>query len=167
MSMIGNLFRLTTKDLEDILNDSSILEDKVYSEDNNSINDLLDIDKSWEAIFFLLTGHTVGEIEDAEPPLSWTLFSGQIVDEEQDMGYGPAHYLTAGQVKQLNIALDRITKDDLRHKFDPRKMKQAGIYPEVWDEPEFLDCLLDNFEQLKEFYRMAEKEDKAVITFIS
>jgi hypothetical protein len=166
MSMIGNLFRVTPKDLEEILKDSSQLENKVDSEDSDSMNDLLGIDKSWEAIFYLLTGHPVAEIEDAKPPLSWALFSGQIVDEEQDMGYGPAHYLTSEQVKQLNKELDMITSDHLRRKYDGKKMNAAGIYPQVWDEPESLDYVLDNFEQLKAFYKTAERENKAVITFI-
>lgn len=145
MSMIGNLFRLTTKHLEDILNDSSLLEDKVYSEDSRSMNDLLNIDKSWEAIFYLLTGHPVAEIEDAKSPLSWSLFSGQIVDAEQDMGYGPVHYRTAEQVKQLYIELGRINRDNLRLKYGGKKMNQTGIYPEVWDEPQALDLHAGQF----------------------
>lgn len=129
--MIGNLFRVTTKELDEILEDSSLLENKVYSEDSDSMNNLLDLDKSWEAIFYLLTGHSVAEIEEAKPPLSWALFSGQVIDEGQDMGYGPAHYLTADQVGQLNKELDKITSEDLRKKYNGKKMNEAGIYPEV------------------------------------
>jgi hypothetical protein len=139
----------------------------VYSEDSESAGDLLDIDKSWEAIFYLLTGHPVAELEEAKPPLSWTLFSGQVIDEEQDMGYGPAQYLTTGQVKQLNKELDKISSETLREKYDGKKMDAAGIYPEVWSETESLDYVLDYYEQLKEFYKTAEKENKAVITFIN
>src|SRR5687768_16999207 len=134
MSMIGNLFRVTTKDLEEILKDSSLLENKVYSEESVNLEDLLDLDKSWEGIFYLLTGCGIDDIEQAKPPLSWTLFSGQIVDEEQDMGYGPAHYLHADQVKQLNSELDKITIDDIRQKYNGKQMNAVGIYPEVWDE---------------------------------
>jgi len=165
--MIGNLFRVTTNDLEEILKDSSVLENKVYSEDSDNMNDLLDLDKSWEGIFYLLTGHGIAEIEDAKPPLSWTLFSGQIIDEEQDLGYGPAHYINADQVKELNTALDKITIDDLRKKYNGKEMNEAGIYPEVWDEAESLDYVLDYFGQLKEFYKTAEKENKAVVTFVN
>lgn len=167
MSMIGNLFRVTAKDLEEILNNSSILESKIYSEDSSTVNDLLDIDKSWEAIFYLLTGHPVAEIEDAKPPLSWTLFSGQVIDEDQDLGYGPAQYITNEQVKQLNIELSKITRENLQQKYNGKKMNEAGVYPQAWDEPESLEYTLDNFELLKEFYQTAEKENKAVITFIS
>lgn len=167
MGMIGNLFRVTSKDLDKILNDSSLLETRVYSEDSNNLTDLLDLDKSWEAIFYLLTGHGIAEIEEAKPPLSWTLFSGQIIDLEQDMGYGPAHYIDAEQVKLLNKELDSLTADDLRKRYDGKQMNAAGIYPEVWDEAESLDYLIDYFGQLKEFYKTAEAENKAVITFVN
>jgi Domain of unknown function (DUF1877) len=165
--MIGNLFRVTTKELEEILSDSSILESKVYSQDSSSANDLLDIDKSWEAIFYLLTGYPVAEIENVSTTLSWTLFSGQVVDEEQNMGYGPAQYITSEQVKELNIELEKFTREDLQRKYDGKKMNEAGVYPQVWDETESLEYALDNFELLKKFYRTAEKENKAVITFIN
>src|SRR5687768_18603787 len=127
MGMIGNLLRVTSKDLDAILKDSSLLEDKVYSEDSGNMNDLLDIDKSWEAIFYLLTGYPVAEIEKAKPPLSWTLFSGQLIDEEQDMGYGPAHYLEPEQVKLVNEGLEKISSNDLRQRFNGNEMKDAGI----------------------------------------
>ena len=167
MGMIGNLFRVTTKDLQEILKDSSLLEAKVYSEDSDNANDLLDLDKSWEGIFYLLTGHGIAEIEAAKPPLSWTLFSGQIIDEEQDMGYGPAHYISSDQVQQLNKELDKVTIDELRQKYNGKQMDEAGLYPQVWAEAESLDYIIDYFGQLKEFYKTAEKENKAVITFIN
>lgn len=167
MGMIGNLFRLTAEDLELILKDSSLLEEKVYTLGDKYKDDLLDIDKTWEAIFYLLTGHPVAEMEDAKVPLSWVLFSGQMVDEGQDMGYGPTQYLTAVQVKQLNLALDKITREDIKAKYDGKKMNDLGIYPEVWDQPESLEYVLDYFDQLKDFYKIAESENKCVITYIS
>ena len=36
-------------------------------------------------------------------PLAKIFFSGQLVDENQNLGYGPAHYLTRYQVKELNV----------------------------------------------------------------
>jgi hypothetical protein len=167
MSMIGNLFRVTTDDLERILKDSSILEDRIYSEESEDTTDRLDIDKTWDAIFYLLTGHPVAEMEQAKPPLSWSLFSLQLIDEEQDMGYGPAHYITADQVKQLNKELAKISSEDLRQKYIGREMNEVEIYPGGWEEIESLEYVLDNFEQLKQFYMTAEKENKAVITFIN
>lgn len=168
MGMIGFLFRVTTKELDEILEDSSILERKFDSAwDGNNADNILDIDKSWEGMFYLLTGCTLAQIEEAKPPLSWILFSGQLVDEQQDMGYGPAHYISAEQVGRFNKALDGVSREDLQRKYDGKKMDQAGIYPEVWEQPESLEYVLGTFERLKDFYKIAEKEKMAVITFIS
>src|SRR5215471_4886646 len=113
MSMICILIRVTNEQLQNFLQNSSLLEEFVDSEDIHENDNLLDIDKSWDAINFLLTGHALDTIEQAEPPLSKIIFSGQVIDEEQDMGYGPAHYLTTEQVKEISAALSKISDSDL------------------------------------------------------
>jgi hypothetical protein len=167
MGMVGNLFRVNPKELDEFLKDSSLLEEKVYAEDESSMDDMIDLDKAWEAIYYLLTGRPIAEIEHAQPPMSWCMLSGHIIDEEQDLGYGPAHYITADQVKQLNNELDKITVDTLLKKYDGKKMNAAGVYPEIWDDSESKDYVTEYFEQLKEFYQTAAKEGKAVISFIN
>lgn len=167
MSMIGNLFRVSTKELDEFLKDSSLLEDRIYADDDSSLIDMLDLDKAWEAIYYLLTGRPISEMEHAQPPMSWCMLSGHIIDEEQNLGYGPAHYITAEQVQQLNKELDKITTDTLRKKYDGKKMNAAGVYPEVWEDSESIDYVMDYFEQLKEFYQVAAKEGKAVVSFIN
>jgi hypothetical protein len=67
----------------------------------------------------------------------------------------------------LNKELDKLTTDELRQKYNGKQMDEAGIYPEVWAEAESLDYIIDYFGQLKEFYKTAEKENKAVITFVN
>lgn len=167
MGMISNLLRVNTDELEQMQKDSSILETRVFSDTESNKEDLIDLDKTWEAIFYLITGHTLAEIEEAQPPLSWVLVSGQLVDEDQDLGYGPAHYLTPDQVKELNQALEPITMEELKKKYDGKKMNAAGVYPEIWNESDALDYIQEYFDQMKQFYHIAAREDKAVITFIS
>ncbi len=67
--MIGNLLRVTEKELNDILKDSSILEDRVYGEELEDDPDLLEIDKAWEGILYLITGKSLEEAEEAQAPL--------------------------------------------------------------------------------------------------
>src|SRR6478609_11842389 len=100
MSMIGHLLRVTKPELDEYLKDSSLLESSIYDEETDEENpNLVDLDKSWDGILFLLTGQNV---VNTDHPLAKVLFSGQLIDEEQDLGYGPAHYLTPEQVKDLN-----------------------------------------------------------------
>lgn len=161
--MIANFLRVSESELNDYLKDSSLLEDNIYSDEENS--NLTDIDKSWGGILFLLTGQG---LEELEHPLSRILFSGELIDEDQDLGYGPAHYLTVLEVKEIYDEISKITPEELRRRYDAEKMEQLGIYPNIWDDnEESVDYLLDNYNDVLEVYSEAVKNNQAIITFIN
>lgn len=163
MSMIGNLLRVTKSELEDYLEDSSLLEGKIY--DEAAHENLFDIDKSWDGIIFLLTGQSLA---NAQHNLVRVLFSGQIIDEEQDLGYGPAHYLTAEQVVELNNEISVITIADLKEKFNPQKMIELEVYPTIWDEgDDAFDYVVDGFLTVQNVFANATKNGEAIITFLN
>lgn len=164
MSMIGNLLRVTKSELGDYLKDSSLLEEKIYDDETENEN-LVDIDKSWDGIIFLLTGQGFAT---AEHNLVRVLFSGQIIDEEQDLGYGPAHYLTPEQVIELNNEISTITIDDLKQKFNPKKMTELDVYPPIWKEGnDAFDYVVDGFLTLQNVFADASKNREAIITFLN
>jgi hypothetical protein len=165
--MIGNFLRVTIEELELYLKDSSLLEKRVYSPSSSDDQSYLDIGRSWEGISFLLTGYGIENIEDAAPPLSWLIIPENIIDKNQNIGYGPANYLLPEQVKDLNQELQKISDDDLRNRFDGKGMNKKGIYPEIWEEEDALGFLLEHFVEIKDFYEKAAKENHAVINFIS
>lgn len=165
MSMIANLLRVTTEELNDYLKDSSLLENRIYPEtEEQEDTGIVDIDKSWEGILFLLTGQN---LETLEHPLGRILFSGQMIDEEQDMGYGPAHYLTAEQVKTLYAEISSITTTELAQRYDAQKMIALEIYPNIWEESDIVDYLTGYFEIMRQLYAEATKNGEAVITFLN
>jgi hypothetical protein len=168
MGMIRNLLRVTKSELDEYLKDSSLLEDRIFTEEETEDENLLDIDKTWEGIFYLLTRCNLEQAENAAPPLSWTLFSGQIVDEELDMGYGPANYCLPAQVKEIATALKELPGEILKQKYDPVKMEELEIYPLDWlqDENAF-QYLSQRYESMREFYDTATINNQAVITFLS
>ena len=164
MSMIGNLLRVTKSELEDYLKDSSLLENKIYDDETENEN-LVDIDKSWDGVIFLLTGQSFAT---AENNLVRILFSGQLIDEEQDLGYGPAHYLTLEQVAELNNEISTITIADLKQKFNPKKMNELEVYPTIWDEgDDAFDYVADGFLTLQNVFAEATKNEEAIITFLN
>ncbi|MGJ1431135.1 YfbM family protein [Sphingobacterium spiritivorum] len=164
MGMIANLLRVTTSELEAYLKDSSLLEDNIYNDEEDAEN-LVDIDKSWDGIIFLLTGQSLAT---AKHNLVRILFSGQIIDEEQDLGYGPAHYLTAEQVAELNGEISAITIADLKQRFNPEKMNELEVYPIIWDEgDDAFDYLADGFLTLQNVFAEATKNEEAIITFMN
>lgn len=164
MSMIGNLLRVTKSELENYLKDSSLLEDKIYDDETDNEN-LVDIDKSWDGIIFLLTGQNLATVEHN---LVRVLFSGQLIDEEQDLGYGPAHYLTPEQVAELNNEISTITIADLKQNFNPEKMTELEVYPTIWDEgDDAFDYVADGFSTLQNVFADATKNGEAIITFLN
>ncbi len=164
MSMIGNLLRVTQAELNEYLNNSSLLESRIYNDETDDSN-LVDIDKAWEGIIFLLTGQCLA---DADHPLLAVLFSGQVIDNDQDLGYGPAHYVTPEQTVELNSQISQITVADLKQRFDPERMIELGIYPEIWDDsPETFEYLKEYFNIVQQVYREASSKNEAIVSFIN
>jgi len=161
--MIGNLLRVSNTELESYLENSSLLEERIYENDSEDPN-LIDIDKSWEGIIFLLTGQN---LEKLDHPLGKVLFSGQLIDEEQDLGYGPGHYLNPDQVKEVNAQLSQITSEELKDRFDSKQMTALEIYPNIWDDESIVDYLTDYYKTVQEVYSTAAKNNEAVITFLN
>lgn len=167
MSMICNLLRVTGTQLHEYLKDSSLLESSIYDEETDEENaNLTDIDKAWDGIIFLLTGQGLA---NADHPLLSVLFSGQVIDEDQDLGYGPAHYLTPEQVVDLNNRISKITVEDLKKNYDPKRMEELEVYPSIWEDEgdDAFDYLSEYFEVVQEVYGEAAKNGEAIITFVN
>ena len=163
--MIANLLRVTNTELEEYLKDSSLLENRIYDDeseddDPNSVH----IDKSWAGILFLLTGQN---LETLNHPLEKVLFSGQLIDEEQDLGYGPGHYLTPEQVKEVNEQISQISTEELGKKYDPKKMNELEIYPNSWEDGDMANYLTEYFKTIQNVYAEASKNDEAIITYLN
>jgi len=167
MGMIANFLRIGQEELNSYLEDSSLLENRIYGEGNEDDPNLLDIDKSWDGIIYLLTGKGVQEADYSDPSgLHRIIFSGQLVDADQDLGYGPAHYLTPDQVTDLNALLSKESRESLYGRYNPSGMEQ--VYPDIWDEgDEAFEYLYVHFVELQGFYSQATKENQAIITFIN
>lgn len=163
MGMIASFLKVSESELNLILDDSSILETKIYNEEENS--DLIDIDKAWDGILFLLTGNGFSNLDG---DLSRVIFSEEFVDIQQDLGYGPAHYLTPTEVKELSSRISEITIEDLKKSYDSSKMMELDIYPQVWDDEESsFEYLSEYFLELQLFYKIASAKDEAIITILS
>lgn len=169
MGMIGNLLRVNQEELTSYVKDSSLFEDRIYQDyDENNIDAaLVDIDKSWEAIAFLFGN---GGDDYLERPLAKAIFGSHTLDESQDIGYGPARFVTTEQVKEINELLSQLSNEELRKRFSTQKLDEEEIYPSFWseaDEEEIWEYLSDNINTIREIYSTAAKNDEAVITFIN
>ena len=87
------------------------------------------LEKAWHGLHFLLTGDAWGGAG-----LQAFLVSGG-AEQGDDYGYGTARYFTSQETREIAKVLSPIDADDLWSRYDAQAMTDAGIYPEIWDEP--------------------------------
>lgn len=165
MSMIMNLLRISKQELESYIDKPDLfLENRV--DDAYS----MDIDKAWGGILYLLTGKAFasGSPEDEVDSLNRIFFSAQFFDEDIDVGYGPAHYLTPEQVAGIHRKIASLTEADLKAHYDPEAMsEEEELYPSLdWNEEDF-EYLYSHFQVLKSFFATAASRGEAIVTFLS
>ena len=114
-------------------------------------------------LHFLLTGSAW----EGDPPLHFIVAGGESIGEV-DVGYGPARGFSPDEVRAIATALQPITADALRARFDAAALAKHDIYPTIWDEgDEACDYLVEYFEQLKTFVRDAAETRDALIVYIN
>ena len=163
MSMIGYFLALKPEQVDELVRDpatvTSFLSQAVQDQDELGA-DFLDIDKSWHAIHFLLTG----EVERGEGPLAWAVFAPMLIGE--DLGRGPPRILMSEHVLELSKALAPLTGDKLKRKCDRTVMNEREIYPGGWSAGDE-DYIADNFNHLKKFYESAARRRMSVVQWIA
>lgn len=160
MSMIGNLLAVPQEKLDELYEHPESVSKVLYEVYED---DVVDLDKSWQVIHFVLTGSAY----EGTPPLCHAIF-GQLPIGEEEVGYGPALGTRYQLVSEISSALSNISEDEFCNRFNPESIAKADIYPPVWSEPGVLnDYVLPNFRTLKRFYSEAAANRHAVITFIS
>ena len=162
MSMIGNYRRVTREQLAALQADPSAVPGFLYDDDPPP--DLhLDVDKAWHAIHFLLHGQTW----EGTGPLYDAVLGGQPLGEE-DVGYGPARYLTPEEVKATAAALDQVSVADLLNRFDAHELNDNDIYPQHWTGEEMdYKYVKEKFSRLVRFFRAAADGHDCVLLYLN
>lgn len=125
----------------------------------------LDIGEMWHGLQYLLTGTPW----EGAAPLDFLVRGGEDVGDIPS-DEGTARVFTPAQVKQLSEALQKLTSDTLRGRFDAGQMQQLDIYPGIWDEPpddlDPLDELLSYFAELRKFVSQVARRGHALLVHI-
>ena len=132
-------------------------------EDSPGEDSMVDLDKTWHAVHFLLTG-TAWELEgDA----GLAVLGGREVGD--DLGYGPARVLAPPDVDATSRALSAVDEQALRARFDPERMAALEIYPTgIWDEDDILDdYVLPAFRDLAGLDARAAAEGQAMLLLLT
>lgn len=123
---------------------------------------IVDIDKAWQAIHFLLTGTAW----DASLPQGF-LLGGQAVGGDQ--GYGRVRLLSAAEIKEIATYLTALPADFITQAFSFDELQKADIYPAIWDrkEPGDIDYVAAHFADLRQFIDdTATRTDGIVIALV-
>lgn len=129
--------------------------------------DEADLDKAWHGLHFLFTG-TAWE---GDEPECYLLRGGQEIGDE-DVGYGPARALQPEQVRRFAEYLGSISHEDLRRRYDPPKMSELEIYPDIWsrdsgEENVEWEYLLENFDTLREFVAHTRDVEEGIVVSVT
>jgi hypothetical protein len=176
MSVIANYARLSPAALDQLRSDQNweaLLQMRKVPD-----AELIDIDKACDGLVWLLS-------RVPPPPALAAEGSGFVMmkslgkrlqgdggEEEPrlEAGYGPACSLSVEQVVEFNAWLRGISVDRLRALYDPQRMSEEAVYPNVWtDEGESAlnDYLLPYFRSLQQFFACAADSGQQVLVFFS
>ncbi|MFM2386815.1 MAG: hypothetical protein RL660_1572 [Bacteroidota bacterium] len=157
--------RVSLIDLEAFLQNSELLIERIdKEEDLNDSPNLLYVDQAWAGINFLLTGEDI----ESDHELGEVMLPDLVIDEAQDLGYGPAMYLLPERVKELHEQIFNIGTKELQARYDADTMEELGIYPGNWqNDEEMFPYLSEYFEEVQGFYADAAKNKEAIIVYLT
>lgn len=166
MGIIANYKYLSDKNLNELKlfyteNTESITD---IEENNNDLEILLDIDKMWDALHFVLTGASASEpIKDNR--LSEAVLGISPSEEVEEY----VAYTEKSRIKDIVLALDNFDIEKAMESFSMEKCKKANIYPNIWDyeeeSEEIEEELMDYFQNMKDFYKkILEAKGNVLVT---
>ena len=154
MGLIANYNCISDKSLKELKGLGSSEEDLFETVEEWSDEDelLLDIDKMWDVIHFVLTGVSTDHRID-DNPLSQAVLGVTSIEDLSDY----MAYTEYSQIADIVAALEQFDMDQALESFDMTACKEAELYPNIWDydeeEEEIKDEILHDFEQMKVFYK--------------
>ena len=167
MGIIANYQYLSDANLQE-LKSFYAEEDDIFEEVedwNDEAEILLDIDKMWDALHFVLTG--VSCIEPIKNnPLSEAVVGVFSIDGIEEY----ISYIEKSRIKDIVFALDNFDIEKALKIFSMKECKEAELYPDIWDYEEETDEIkeeiMDYFQNMKDFYKQALEEDGNVLVTI-
>ena len=167
MGIIANYQYLSDANLQE-LKSFYAEEDDIFEEVedwNDEAEILLDIDKMWDALHFLLNG--VSCIEPIKNnPLSEAVVGVFSIDGIEEY----ISYIEKSRIKDIVFALDNFDIEKALKIFSMKECKEAELYPDIWDYEEEIDEIkeeiMDYFQNMKDFYKQVLEEDGNVLVTI-
>lgn len=167
MGIIANYQYLSDTNLQE-LKSFYAEEDDIFEEVedwNDEAEILLDIDKMWDALHFVLTG--VSCIEPIKNnPLSEAVVGVFSIDGIEEY----ISYIEKSRIKDIVFALDNFDIEKALETFSMEECEEAELYPNIWgyeeETEEIKEEIMDYFQDMKDFYKQVLEEDGNVLVTI-
>lgn len=155
--VLGWLLRLSPITISEVVPESEDAAPSPPGDDRS-----IDIEKGWHGLHFLLTG----QADEGHEPADYLLHGGEALDDE-----GLSRALRPHQVRRFSEYLTALTPEQLARRYDPQRMTQLKIYPDViWSRPHDpedspLEWLTHCFAEVRQFVgKAAASGDGVIIT---
>ena len=167
MGIIANYQYLSDANLQE-LKSFYAEEDDIFEEVedwNDEAEILLDIDKMWDALHFVLTGVSCSE-PIKNNPLSEAVVGVFSIDGIEEY----ISYIEKSRIKNIVFALDNFDIEKALETFSMEECKEAELYPNIWgyeeETDEIKEEIMDYFQDMKDFYKQVLEEDGNVLVTI-
>ena len=167
MGIIANYQYLSDTNLQE-LKSFYAEEDDIFEEVedwNDEAEILLDIDKMWDALHFVLTGVSCIEPIKNNPPSEAVVGVFPIDGIEEYISY-----IEKSRIKNIVFALDNFDIERALETFSMEECKEAELYPNIWgyeeETDEIKEEIMDYFQDMKDFYKQVLEEDGNVLVTI-
>ncbi|WP_322903525.1 YfbM family protein [Paenibacillus campi] len=123
----------------------------------------LDIDKSWQAIHFMLCNR----LDNGTPPQGYVV--PMISEQFLEFGQYGAFYLLPEQVQQASVFLQSLTEAELSKLYHFDVLAEAQIYPiyEGDNGAEFFEYVAEYVQQIQSFYAETVLKQQGIIFYIA
>ena len=167
MGIIANYQYLSDTNLQE-LKSFYAEEDDIFEEVedwNDEAEILLDIDKMWDALHFVLTGVSCSE------PIENNALSEAVVGVFSIDGIEEyISYIEKSRIKDIVFALDNFDIEKALETFSMEECEEAELYPNIWgyeeETEEIKEEIMDYFQDMKDFYKQVLEEDGNVLVTI-
>ena len=167
MGMIANYQYVPDNELEQIKGLSNQEDDLLdFAEDSADTHDILvDTDKMWDVLVFVMTGFSSSEFMDDDPLREAVLGVTPLEDVSEYIAYTEKSRIAA-----ISQALEEFDMDKALKDFSMEACKKADLYPNIWDyleeEEEIKDEIRISFVKMKEFYKQILSLEGNVLVII-
>ena len=112
---------------------------------------MIDIDKMWDALLFVMTGFSSSEFMDDDPLREAVLGVTPLENVSEYVAY-----TEHSKIAEIVQALENFDMDRALANFSMEACKKADLYPDIWDyldEEEIKDDIRTCFVKMKDFYK--------------